>query len=187
MTKYKSHIIILTLILSFIYVSQTFPFASTLIVEPKAIPAEPAPPENPYLKSSEIECLTKNAYFEAQNQSRTAQIAVMQVVLNRVKNAEFPDTICAVVQQGPTRVSWKGDTIPIRGKCHFSWYCDGKSDEPKNEKLYKEIKTLAYAVVSDINVDVTENSLYYHSTRSRPYWRNTFEKTIVIDDHIFYR
>lgn len=187
MTKYKLHIIIVTLIICFVYVSQTFPFVSTLVVEPQAIPEQPAPPKNPYLKASEIECLSKNAYFEAQNQSKTAQIAVMQVVLNRVENAEFPDTICDVVQQGPTRIGWKGDPIPIRGKCHFSWYCDGKSDEPKNEKLYKEIKTLAYAVVSDINVDVTEDSLYYHSTRSRPYWRNTFEKTIVIDDHIFYR
>ena len=187
MTKYKTHIILVVLLSSFIYVSQTFPFVSTMIVEPQELPKEPLPPTSPFLQSKELECLSKNAYFEAQNQSRTAQIAVMQVVLNRVSDAQFPKTICEVVQQGPTRIGSKGQVVPIRGKCHFSWYCDGKSDDPTNEKIYREIQSLAYDVVSHINVDVTENSLYYHSTRSYPYWRNTFEKTIVIDDHIFYR
>lgn len=191
MTRYKNHILILLFIAGFIYVSQTFPFVSTILV-PQPIPEievkpEPPPP-NPYLKPTEIECLAKNAYFEAQNQSKTAQIAVMQVVLNRVKHDKFGDTICKVVQHGPTRIGSNGEPIPIRNRCQFSWYCDGKSDEPKDPELYEEIKTLAYVVArNDIAIDVTDNSLYYHSTRSQPYWRKSFEKTIVIDDHIFYR
>jgi len=191
MTRYKNHIVILLLITGFVYVSQTFPFVSTVVV-PQPIPeieVEPEPPPpNPYLNPTEIECLAKNAYFEAQNQSKTAQIAVMQVVINRVEHDKFGDTICNVVQHGPTRTGSKGEPVPIRGRCQFSWYCDGKSDEPRDPELYEEIKTLAYAVASnDIVIDVTEDSLYYHSTRSYPYWRNKFEKTIVIDDHIFYR
>ena len=39
---------------------------------------------------SAIDCLTKNIYFEAKNQSIAGQIAVALVVLNRVKDKRFP-------------------------------------------------------------------------------------------------
>ena len=91
---------------------------------------------------SAIDCLTKNIYFEAKNQSIAGQLAVALVVINRVKDKRFPKTICDVIYEGPTYESWKTRQIPDlpkesrkyyprRDRCQFSWYCDGKSDNPK--------------------------------------------------------
>ena len=75
-------------------------------------------------------CLALNVYHEAKNQSMIGQIAVAQVVMNRVYDERYPNTICEVVEQGPT-YSWKPD-FPVRNRCQFSWYCDGKSDTPRD-------------------------------------------------------
>ena len=58
-------------------------------------------------------------------------IAVALVTRNRVFDDRYPDTYCGVVEQGPVRESWKknGTYYPIRHRCQFSWYCDGKSDK----------------------------------------------------------
>ena len=68
-------------------------------------------------------CLALNIYFEAQNQPVEGQIAVSQVVMNRVRDARFPDEVCKVVKQGAHS---KKTGLPLRWRCHFSWYCDGK-------------------------------------------------------------
>jgi len=80
-------------------------------------------------------CLAQNIYFEAGNQPLAGQIAVANVVLNRVEHDKFPDSICGVVYQTKEwRTSWTGKTIPKLGMCQFSWFCDGKSDKPKDSK-----------------------------------------------------
>ena len=100
--------------------------------------------ETEQAKLKEVECLAKNMYYEARNQGTAGKLAVTNVVLNRLKDKRFPNTICGVVKQGPTRESWKTKKdknlpdeerifYPIRHKCQFSLYCDGDSDEPKNE------------------------------------------------------
>ena len=78
----------------------------------------------------EVTCLAENMYYEARNQSFAGQLAVSNVVMNRVADDRYPDTICEVVKQGPVRPSWKGtgEMIPVRNRCQFSWWCDGKSD-----------------------------------------------------------
>ena len=49
-----------------------------------------------------IDCLAKNIYFEAKSESFVGQSAVALVVLNRVKDKRYPDSVCAVVYEGPT-------------------------------------------------------------------------------------
>ena len=71
-------------------------------------------------------CLALNVYHEAKNQSFIGQVAVAQVVMNRVRDTRYPNTVCDVVKQGAT-YKWKPD-FPIKNRCQFSWYCDGKSD-----------------------------------------------------------
>ncbi len=70
----------------------------------------------------DLQCLAKNIYFEGRNQPWVGQLAIAQVTLNRVKSVAFPATICQVVEQQRKEI------------CQFSWYCDGKSDKPKNIK-----------------------------------------------------
>ena len=88
-------------------------------------------------------CMAFNIYHEANNQSMLGQIAVGQVVMNRVEDSRFPDTVCEVVKQA---VTYKGTDKPVLHKCQFSWYCDGKKDEPNyDSKAWS--KALKYAVV----------------------------------------
>ena len=131
-------------------------------------------------------CMAFNIYHEANNQSMLGQIAVGQVVMNRVEDSRFPATVCEVVKQALT---YKGTDKPVLHKCQFSWYCDGKKDAPNyDSKAWS--KALKYAVVvlgGNITLDFTEGATHYHATYVRPAWRKTKTKTTRIDRHIFYR
>jgi len=135
-------------------------------------------------------CLALNTYHEAKNQSMVGQIATAQVVMNRVEDKRFPNTVCEVVKQGPTRPSWEDPNkeYPIKHRCQFSWYCDGKSDVPKNEKAWRKAQDVAFLVLYDkIKVDVTEGATHYHATYVKPAWAKTKKRTTQIEKHIFYR
>ena len=135
-------------------------------------------------------CLALNTYHEAKNQSIIGQIATAQVVMNRVMDDRYPNTVCEVVKQGPTRPSWKDPNkrIPVKHKCQFSWYCDGKSDVPKNKKAWKKAQDYAYLVLYNrIAIDITEGATHYHATYVKPSWAKTKTRTTRIEKHIFYR
>lgn len=128
------------------------------------------------------ECLATNIYFEARNQDPVAQIAVTHVVLNRTRDARFPDTPCAVIKQG--RMS---DGKVFINQCQFSWYCDGKRKKVKKEVWDKAYKTAEQAINLYIRgIDYSKGSLFYHATYVKPYWVR--QKTYVgtIGDHRFY-
>src|SRR6056300_234304 len=87
----------------------------------------------------ELYCLAQNIYFEAKSEPLAGQYAVADVVLNRVQDTRYPNTICEVVKEGPIKESWKTKQdpnlsdderifYPKKNKCQFSWYCDGKAD-----------------------------------------------------------
>ena len=131
-------------------------------------------------------CMAFNIYHEANNQSMLGQIAVGQVVMTRVEDSRFPDTVCEVVKQA---VTYKGTDKPVLHKCQFSWYCDGKKDEP-NYDSKSWSKALKYAVAvlgGDITLDFTDGATHYHATYVRPAWAKTKTRTTRIDRHIFYR
>jgi spore germination cell wall hydrolase CwlJ-like protein len=136
-------------------------------------------------------CLAHNMYFEARGQGSAGLLAVSSVVLNRVKDSRFPNTVCEVVKQGPTRESWQkdGTFIPVRHKCQFSWYCDGKSDVPKDKKTYNRLLEIAKSLVYDKLpfIDITDGALFYHADYVNPDWAKTKTKTVEIQDHIFYK
>ena len=131
-------------------------------------------------------CLALNTYHEAKNQSMIGQVATAQVVMNRVADSRYPNTVCEVVKQGP---KYKGSDVPVRHKCQFSWFCDGKSDEPKRDsKEWFKAQDYARIVLSGrIALDVTEGATHYHATYVRPAWAKTKTRTTRIESHIFYR
>ena len=131
-------------------------------------------------------CLALNTYHEAKNQSLVGQVATAQVVMNRVADSRYPNTVCEVVKQGP---KYKGSDVPVRHKCQFSWFCDGKSDEPKlDSKEWFKAKDYARIVLSGrVALDVTEGATHYHATYVRPAWAKTKTRTTRIEKHIFYR
>ena len=131
-------------------------------------------------------CLALNTYHEAKNQSMIGQVATAQVVMNRVADSRYPNTVCEVVKQGP---KYKGSDVPVRHKCQFSWFCDGKSDEPRRDsKEWRMAQEYARIVLSGrIALDVTEGATHYHATYVRPSWAKTKTRTTRIESHIFYR
>jgi len=131
-----------------------------------------------------IICLALNIYHEARNQPVAGQIAVSEVVLNRVKDTKYPNTICEVVYQAKYK---KGSNLPIRNQCQFSWYCDGKSDKPTDVDAYRWALTLSGRILSGEFAPVTDGALNYHSTKVNPKWKTKKKKIALIEDHVFYK
>jgi spore germination cell wall hydrolase CwlJ-like protein len=120
-------------------------------------------------------CLAMNVYHEAKNQPFEGQVAVAQVVLNRVEDKRFPNTICEVVEQGPVYESWKtrnDDTLdpiywPVKNRCQFSWYCDGKSDKIRYKEAWKNAM-MAAAIANSLKAeDITLGATHYQENWQR--------------------
>jgi spore germination cell wall hydrolase CwlJ-like protein len=148
----------------------------------------------------EARCLAENVYHEARNQGTAGWLAVAAVTMNRVIDNRFPNTICEVVFQAETKESWKTKSkkdilaserifYPIRHRCQFSWYCDGKSDDIKNVSVYMEIMQFSRLLLTSeaVMFDITDGATFYHADSITPSWAKSKIKTIEIGDHIFYR
>ena len=138
---------------------------------------------------TEDECLAMNIYHEARGQSVAGQVAVALVTMNRVEDVRFPNTVCEVVLQGPVRPSWKkdGTFYPIKNRCQFSWWCDGKSDVPKDKTAWQNSLNMADWFLRTAIFDYTDGAQFYHAFYVTPGWSKQKERTGRIDDHIFYR
>ena len=132
-----------------------------------------------------IVCLALNVYHEAKNQSLSGQIAVAEVVMNRVADSRYPNNVCDVVKQGLT-YRWNPG-FPIRNKCQFSWYCDGKSDVAKEKDAWEEALSVAKGVYHGYLDAYLEGATHYHAYYVNPSWAETKTYITRIDDHIFYR
>lgn len=165
---------------------------STLVLKSQSLRAEVQPyPERITIEqlnnnyAEQQTCMALNIYHEARAESKLGQRAVGFVTLNRVHDKRYPSTICDVVYDA--HVDSSGN--PIRNKCQFSWYCDGRSDTP-HDKIHWE---KALEIASDViymygNIeDFTEGATMYHASYVNPYWASSYEKTVRIDAHIFYK
>lgn len=129
-------------------------------------------------------CMALNIYYEARGSNLADRAATADVVLNRVRDTRYPNTICEVVKQGRQHPSG----AMIRNQCQFSWYCDGKHDRPQNEDLWIDAQMLAYQVVhEDKYRGITEGATHYHATYVKPRWASTLQLVGRIGAHIFYR
>ena len=147
----------------------------------------------PEATTDEVYCLAEAIYFEAGNQPVVGKIAVANVIINRTWAEEYPDTICEVVHQGPIRESWKkdGSFYPIRHKCQFSYYCDGRSDTPKYGPTWDDSRLIAEIVIMErdfeTSLDSVEGATHYHAMYVWPRWADHMQRVVQIEDHIFYK
>ena len=144
-------------------------------------------------------CMAKNIYHEARSDNVAGMYAVADVVLNRVQDSRYPNTVCDVVLQGPVRESWKTRDnrklpedqriyYPIRHKCQFSCYCDGKSDDVHDTTAWALAQEIAYKIINDRkHRGITEGSTHYHATYVSPKWSKELTTVGRIGHHIFYR
>ena len=129
-------------------------------------------------------CLALNIYFEAAVESTAGKLAVAQVTLNRVNSERYPETICGVIYEGPHTANG----FPKRDMCQFSWYCDGKHDNPNEGKAWKVSQNIAeYVLQNPGMLDITDSATHYYADYiPAPRWAKARDKTVKIDTHIFY-
>jgi spore germination cell wall hydrolase CwlJ-like protein len=130
-------------------------------------------------------CLALNIYFEARGEPDDGKYAVGEVVLFRTMHSKYPDDICGVIQDAQYH-KWNKEVL-IRNKCQFSWFCDGKSDNPVDGKAFEH----AYNIANDLLTNTSYQSklgyaLFYHSTAVKPRWAKRLTFVDQIGDHKFY-
>lgn len=129
-------------------------------------------------------CLAQNIYYEARGSNRADRIAVADVVLNRVQDTRYPDTICDVVRQGRKLA----DGSMKRNACQFSWYCDGKSDWPRDTDAWVDAQMIAYNMLQHgQGRGLTEGADHYHADYVDPSWARNLQLVGRIGVHVFYR
>ena len=138
----------------------------------------------------QLYCLAQNIYYEARSSSRADQMAVSDVVLNRVKDRRYPNTICEVVYQGKQKPSWKDPNkmVIVRNMCQFSWYCDGKKDVSPEGDPWRNAQMVAYEMYylyKDANI--TDGATHYHAFYVKPDWAKKFILKGRVGSHIFYK
>jgi len=122
-------------------------------------------------------CLARAVYFEARSETELGQLAVARVILNRVRDANYPDTICNVVYQGADRSH----------SCQFSFACDGAPDAPRQGDAWTEAQNVAHRAMSTTNqVQVISTATHYHADYVKPRWSDSLNRLIKIGHHIFY-
>ena len=129
------------------------------------------------VKLAEENCLARAVYFEARSESELGQLAVAKVILNRVKDKDYPNTICGVVYQGSGS----------RNSCQFSFACDGLPDDVKQPGAWTKSKAIAQkALAGDAKVAAISSATNYHADYVNPRWAKSMKRLIKIGRHIFY-
>lgn len=126
---------------------------------------------------SEFACLAEALYFEARGETVQGQFAVAEVILNRVKSAQFPNTICGVINQGTGR----------KYQCQFTYTCDGIKEVIAEPRAFERVAKVARLMLDGVKPKLTEGATYYHTTAVKPRWSRSFTKTARIGVHLFYR
>jgi len=127
--------------------------------------------------------LVEALYHEARSESFIGMISVANVVLTRKESSNFPNTICKVVHQGKY---WKGN--PIKDKCQFSYWCDGKPERFIDiEGLIKSLN-VAEMSLNGIQSKQTVGATHYHASYVTPSWASdpNFKSLGQIGTHVFY-
>ena len=144
--------------------------------------------------SEDLDCLAKNIYFEAGVESTAGKLAVANVTINRKLNDNYPNTICGVVQEGIHYYNAKlKDHVPVRDRCQFSWYCDGRLDIPNEGRTWESAQILAVKVLESHYdnrlIDITDGATHYHANWMEKYPKWSKQKKVMasIDRHIFYK
>lgn len=127
---------------------------------------------------SQLECLALNIYFEGRSEPLAGQLAIAHTTLNRVAAKGFPNTICDVVRQGGERV---------RGRCQFSWWCDGRSDRVREWDAWDAALRVARRALKARAEDPTAGALYFHAVGIKPGWVRHRALKARIGKHLFYR
>ena len=135
------------------------------------------PRVDPLAYQRALGCLAAAIHYEAASEPESGQLAVAQVVLNRVRSGLFPDSVCGVVFQGAERSTG----------CQFTFTCDGSLRRTPNPVAFARARRLAEAALSGRVAPTVGWATHYHTLDVLPLWSTELAKTTRIGNHIFYR
>lgn len=129
-------------------------------------------------KIRQLDCLTRNIYWEAASEPFEGKVAVAQVTMNRLESGRFGDSVCGVVYQK--------NVIYQKVICQFSWACETTHKvKPVYQPLWQESELVAKKVLlENFRLPSLKNAYYYHADYVSPGWKNP--KIDKIGRHIFY-
>ena len=131
----------------------------------------------PSVDPRDLKCMAIALYFEARGEPADGNIAVAQVILNRVKAGKWRNTICGVINQGRERGSG----------CQFSFACAGYKNPSARDQLWLRAVSIAHDVLSrKVSLKAYEKATFFHATYVDPSWRHAFKRSGKIGRHIFY-
>ena len=120
--------------------------------------------------NSDLDCLTRNIYYEAGVEDHRGKFAVAHVTINRLKTGYWGNTICKVVY----------------AKSQFSWTLSKKLPRP-DSRLWAESEEVARLVLAGSRVRGLVKSLYYHAVYIKdPTWADPKSELGQIGNHVFY-
>ncbi len=123
------------------------------------------------------DCLTEALYFEARGESRQGQMAVAEVILNRVDSADYPNSVCGVIGQGGTALY----------SCQFTYRCDGRPIRFHERDAHRQVAQVAHEMLAGQPRTLTDGATHYHTRAVHPSWANRFPRTTTVGAHHFYR
>ncbi|MHA1528448.1 MAG: cell wall hydrolase [Alphaproteobacteria bacterium] len=128
-------------------------------------------------RTKQWHCMTQALYFEVRGENLVGQVAVAEVILNRVDSKSYPNSVCGVIQQGQSK----------RNACQFSFICDGKVEHIGDRKSFEALGKVAWVMMEGKPRILTGKATHYHAASVLPRWAGRLVRTARIGDHIFYR
>lgn len=122
-------------------------------------------------------CLAEALYFEARGETVKGQFAVAEVIMNRVKSARFPGSVCGVINQGTGR----------KYQCQFTYTCDGIAENIHEPRAWDRVGKVARMALDGRAPALTQGATHYHTTAVRPRWSRVYTHTASIGVHRFHR
>lgn len=131
------------------------------------------------VRERQLDCLSKNIYYEAGSEPFEGKIAVAQVTLNRAESGKFPSDVCKVVYQK--------NVFMEKVVCQFSWYCEnaGKMKPVHGPNYTESVAAAKKVLLEDFRLDGLQEAMFYHADYVNPGWKK--EKVAKIGRHIFYK
>lgn len=137
----------------------------------------PAGPAETQVDQREQNCLAQAIYYEARGETQRGQVAVAEVIMNRVRSAHYPNSVCGVVYQGSHRSTG----------CQFTFTCDGSLAHRPRGRAWDRAQRVANAVLLGYTRPLTQGATHYHTVAVNPVWNSGLVETVRVGTHVFYR
>lgn len=146
--------------------------AEAAVPRPRALPELVSAYQRTDISDAEQDCLASAVYFEARGEQIEGQLAVAEVVLNRVASKKYPDTICEVVEQ-----PWQFSFVNATGSI---------PDADRTSKSWKNAVAISTIALDKLAKEVSEDVLWYHADYVAPSWGKSMDREKKVGLHIFY-